>query len=68
VFRDDYDLMGREEKTTLSEAMRRKELRKPISRQELERRFKAVRRAMEKEEIDCLIMQNNMGIYPLFHR
>jgi len=43
----------------MSEAMRKKELRKPISKQELERRFKAVRKAMEKEEIDCLMMQNN---------
>jgi len=43
----------------MSEDMREKELRKPISRQELDRRFKAVRQAMEKEKIDCLIMQNN---------
>jgi Xaa-Pro aminopeptidase len=43
----------------MSEEMRKKELRKPISKQELERRFKAVRKAMEKEKIDCLIMQNN---------
>ena len=43
----------------MSEEMKKKELRKPISRKELERRFKAVRQAMEKEKIDCLIMQNN---------
>ena len=43
----------------MSEEMRKKELRKPISEQELERRFKAVRQAMEKEKLDCLIMQNN---------
>jgi Xaa-Pro aminopeptidase len=43
----------------MSEELRKKELRKPISEQELERRFKAVRGAMEKEKLDCLIMQNN---------
>ena len=43
----------------MSEEMKKKELRKPISTQELERRFKTVRKAMEKEKIDCLIMQNN---------
>ena len=43
----------------MSEEMRQKELRKPISRGELDRRFKAVREAMEKEKLDCLIMQNN---------
>jgi Xaa-Pro aminopeptidase len=43
----------------MSEEMRKKELIKPISKQELERRFKAVREAMEKENLDCLIMQNN---------
>jgi len=43
----------------MSEEMRKKELRKPISKRELERRFKAVREAMEKEKLDCLIMQNN---------
>lgn len=32
---------------------------KPISMQELKRRWKAVRKAMEKEKLDCLIMQNN---------
>jgi Xaa-Pro aminopeptidase len=41
------------------EEMRRKEIRRPISVQELERRFRAVRTAMEKEKLDCLIMQNN---------
>jgi Xaa-Pro aminopeptidase len=44
---------------TMSEEMRKKELRKPISEQELERRFRAVREAMEKGKFDCLIMQNN---------
>jgi Xaa-Pro aminopeptidase len=43
----------------MSEEIRKKELRKPISKQEIERRHKAVREAMEKEKIDCLIMQNN---------
>src|SRR4030042_2725574 len=43
----------------MSEEIRKKELRKPISDKELERRFKAVRKAMEKEKLDCLIMQNN---------
>ena len=43
----------------MDEALRKKELRKPISKQELERRFKAVRSAMEKAKLDCLIMQNN---------
>jgi Xaa-Pro aminopeptidase len=43
----------------MSEEIRKKELRKPISYRELDRRFKAVRKAMEKEKLDCLIMQNN---------
>lgn len=43
----------------MSEENEKKEIRKPISKQELERRFKAVRMAMEKENLDCLIMQNN---------
>jgi Xaa-Pro aminopeptidase len=43
----------------MSEERRNQELRKPISTQELDRRFKAVRQAMEKEKLDCLIMQNN---------
>ena len=43
----------------MSEETRIKELRKPISTGELDRRFKAVRKAMEKEKLDCLIMQNN---------
>jgi Xaa-Pro aminopeptidase len=43
----------------MSDEMRKKELRKPISEHELERRFKEVRKAMEKEKLDCLIMQNN---------
>jgi hypothetical protein len=41
--------------TTMSEETRKMELRKPISKQELERRFKAVREAMEKEKLDCLV-------------
>jgi Xaa-Pro aminopeptidase len=43
----------------MSDVIRNKELRKPISRQELDRRFKEVRKAMEKEKLDCLITQNN---------
>jgi Xaa-Pro aminopeptidase len=43
----------------MSEEMKKKEFRKPISEMELERRFRAVREAMEREEVDCLIMQNN---------
>jgi Xaa-Pro aminopeptidase len=43
----------------MSEATRKRELRRPISEKELKRRFKAVRAAMAKEKIDCLIMQNN---------
>jgi Xaa-Pro aminopeptidase len=43
----------------MSEEIRKRELRKPISKQELERRFKTVRQAMEKEKLDCLILQNN---------
>ncbi|MBA7529264.1 Creatinase [subsurface metagenome] len=43
----------------MSEDLRKQNLRKPISKQELERRFKVVRQAMEKEKLDCLIMQNN---------
>ena len=41
-------------------------LNTPISDAELERRWKAVRAAMEKEKIDVLLMQNNndhMGGY-----
>ncbi len=49
----------REGKVPMSEEMRKKELRKPISEKELKRRFKAVREAMAKEKLDCLIMQNN---------
>ena len=43
----------------MSEDMREKELRKPISRGELDRRFAAVREAMEREKLDCLIMQSH---------
>ena len=39
--------------------MRKERLREPISRNELERRWKAVRAAMEKEGLDCLVMQNS---------
>src|SRR5512139_4203980 len=41
-------------------------LNTPISNAELERRWRAVRAAMEKEKIDVLLMQNNndhMGGY-----
>jgi len=43
----------------MPEDLRKERLRKPISKEELERRWKAVRKAMEKENLDCLIMQNN---------
>ena len=43
----------------MSEDLRRERLRKPISKEELARRWGAVREAMEREKIDCLIMQNN---------
>ena len=43
----------------MSKDLRKQNLRKPISTQELERRWKAVRQAMGKEKFDCLIMQNN---------
>ncbi len=43
----------------MSEEIRKRELRRPISQKELDRRFKAVREAMEREKLDCLIMQNN---------
>ncbi len=43
----------------MSEEIRKRELRRPISHKELDRRFKAVREAMEREKLDCLIMQNN---------
>jgi len=41
-------------------------LNMPISTAELERRWKAVRKAMEEQRIDVLVMQNNndfMGGY-----
>ena len=43
----------------MSEDVRREMLREPISKEELERRWRAVRKAMEREKLDCLIMQNN---------
>ena len=43
----------------MSEDLRREKLREPISKEELERRWRAVRKAMEREKLDCLIMQNN---------
>ena len=43
----------------MSEDLRRERLRKPISKEELERRWRAVRKATEKDKLDCLIMQNN---------
>jgi len=48
------------------EELRNQNFKKPISRKELERRWKAVRQAMEKAKIDCLVIQNNnqhMGGY-----
>lgn len=41
------------------EDLRKERLREPISRNELERRWKAVRAAMEREGLDCLVMQNS---------
>jgi len=43
----------------MSEDLRRERLRKPISKGELGRRWRAVRKAMERDKLDCLIMQNN---------
>lgn len=43
----------------MSEEKRMQEIKKTISKQELQRRWNAVRKAMEKEKLDCLIMQNN---------
>jgi len=42
----------------VSEDLRRERLREPISRQELERRWKAVREAMAKQRLDCLEMRS----------
>jgi len=42
----------------VSEDLRREKLREPISKKELERRWRAVREAMAKEGLDCLIMQS----------
>ena len=50
----------------MSEEIRKEKLRAPISKKELERRWKAVRGEMAKEKIDCLIMENSgkyMGGY-----
>ena len=46
-------------------------LQTPISTAELERRWAAVRTAMEREKIDVLLMQNNndyMGGYVKYQR
>ena len=43
----------------MSEDLRSERLRKPISKEELERRWRAVREAMERDKLDCLIMQND---------
>lgn len=42
----------------MPENSREKDFRKPISKAELERRWKAVRKAMAKENLDCLVMQD----------
>jgi len=39
--------------------MKKERIFAPVSHEELERRFKAVRAAMEKKNLDCLVMQNN---------
>jgi len=41
------------------EDLRRERLREPVSRSELERRWRVVRAAMEREGLDCLVMQNS---------
>lgn len=41
----------------MSEDLRKRNLRHPISKAELERRWKAVREAMVKENLDCLVME-----------
>lgn len=43
----------------MSEDLRKQNLRQPISTKELERRWKALRKAMEKAGLDCLIAQNS---------
>ncbi len=43
----------------MSEDLRKERLREPVSRSELERRWTAVRNAMGKEGLDCLVMQNS---------
>ena len=43
----------------MSEKQKVPEIKKWVSKQELQRRWEAVRKAMEKEKLDCLIMQNN---------
>jgi len=42
----------------MSEELRKENLREPISKKELERRWKAVREEMAKEKLDCLVMEN----------
>jgi len=42
----------------MSEDLRKQNFREPISRNELERRWRAVRAAMAKENLDCLVMQS----------
>jgi Xaa-Pro aminopeptidase len=43
----------------MDEDLRKERLRHPISKGELERRWRAVREAMSKAGLDCLVMQNN---------
>jgi Xaa-Pro aminopeptidase len=43
----------------MPEDLRKQNVRQPISTKELERRWKALRKAMEKADIDCLITQNS---------
>jgi len=56
-----YDIPGAtlennySEEGTMSEDARKKMLRQPISKAELERRWKAVRTEMAKQKIDCLV-------------
>lgn len=42
----------------MSEDLRKEKLREPISRKELERRWRTVREAMAREGLDCLILQS----------
>jgi Xaa-Pro aminopeptidase len=41
------------------EDLRKANLRKPLPKKEMERRWRAVRQVMEKEKLDCLIMQSS---------